>query len=83
MALAAPKWILKHRHLIGGVHDADIVLFEVKDADPINFTLYEAEKLAYTFGQRDNTWFAKKSSLRGAISTEAAAEDDIPGMIGA
>lgn len=69
-----PTQILSERLRRGGVDGmayrtllaeggTNIVLFEVKDADPINFTLYESERVAYTFGQRDNTWFAKKKLL--------------------
>ena len=38
----------------------NIVLFDINDADPINFTLYEAEVVTYKIEQRDNTYFAKK-----------------------
>jgi hypothetical protein len=69
-----PAQILSERLRHGGVDGmsyrsllaeagTNIVLFEVKEADPINFTFYEAEKVAYTFGQRDHTWFAKKKLL--------------------
>jgi hypothetical protein len=40
----------------------NIVLFDIKDADPINFTLYEAEEVSYRFTQRDNPYFAKRES---------------------
>ena len=55
----------------GGVN---IVLFDIKDADPINFTLYEAEKISYTFEQRDNSYFARKEPG----SEEKAAESGPP-----
>jgi hypothetical protein len=67
---------LAYRSLLaeGGTN---IVLFDIKDADPINFTVYEAEKVAYTFGQRDNTWFAKKKLLQGETAAETAREGNI------
>jgi hypothetical protein len=49
----------------GGVN---VVLFDIKDADPINFTLYEAEKVSYSFEQRDNSYFAKKKPPSGEIT---------------
>ena len=45
---------------VGGTN---IVLFDVKDADPINFALYTVQKVAYTIEQSDNTWFTSKNSL--------------------
>jgi len=40
----------------GGVN---FVIFDVRDADPINFILYEAATVTYTFSQQDNPYFAK------------------------
>lgn len=37
----------------------NFVIFDISDANPINFTLYAAETITYTFAQRDNTYFAK------------------------
>jgi hypothetical protein len=41
----------------------NFVLFDVKDADPINFTLYEAKEVAYTISQCDNTYFQPDEDL--------------------
>jgi hypothetical protein len=60
----------------------NIVLFDIKDADPINFTVYETEKVAYTFGQRDNTWFAKKKTLSAEAASTNAPEGQIAGSAG-
>jgi len=49
----------------GGVN---VVLFDIKDADPINFTLYETEKVSYSFEQRDNSYFAKKKPTSHGIT---------------
>lgn len=38
----------------------NFVLFDITDADPVNFTLYEAERVAYTITQCDNTYFNRK-----------------------
>jgi hypothetical protein len=35
----------------------NFVLFDIKDADPVNFTLYEVDKVSYTITQCDNTYF--------------------------
>ena len=59
-----------YRSLLG-LDGFNIVLFDIKDADPINFTLYEAEVVTYKIEQRDNTYFAKKK--------KDAAPDDEPG----
>lgn len=42
---------------LGGTN---FVLFDVRDADPISFILFEAEKVSYHFSQRDNPYFSKK-----------------------
>jgi len=47
----------------GNVADSgsvEIVLFDIRDADPINFILFEAEKVSYHFSQLDNPYFSKK-----------------------
>jgi hypothetical protein len=83
-----PTQIISERLRHGGLHGVayrsllaeggtNIVLFDIKDADPVNFTVYETEKVAYTFGQRDNTWFAKKKTL----SAEAASANTPEGHI--
>ncbi|HET6841624.1 MAG TPA: RES domain-containing protein [Candidatus Angelobacter sp.] len=51
----------------GGVN---VVMFDIKDADPINFTLYEAEKVVYTFRQCDNTYFAKHKPITEENKTD-------------
>jgi hypothetical protein len=38
----------------------NFVLFDIRDADPINFILFEAEKVSYHFSQLDNPYFSKK-----------------------
>jgi hypothetical protein len=38
----------------------NFVLFDMQDADPINFILFEAEKVSYHFSQLDNPYFSKK-----------------------
>jgi hypothetical protein len=38
----------------------NFVLFDIQDADPINFILFEAEKVSYHFSQLDNPYFSKK-----------------------
>jgi len=35
----------------------NFVLFDIKDADPVNFTLYEVENVSYKITQCDNTYF--------------------------
>lgn len=88
-----PTQIISERLRHGGLHGVayrsllaeggtNIVLFDIKDADPINFTVYEAEKVAYTFGQRDNTWFAKKKTLPAEAATTNAPEGHIAGSAG-
>ena len=38
----------------------NFVLFDIRDTDPINFILFEAEKVSYRFSQLDNPYFSKK-----------------------
>ena len=38
----------------------NFVLFDIKDADPVNFTLYEADQVTYTITQCDNTYFNRR-----------------------
>lgn len=50
----------------------NLVLFNLKDADPINFQLYEARSVAYTIEPVDNPFFAKRSdALDGSSKSEA------------
>lgn len=39
----------------------NIVLFDLKDADPLDFQLYEAKSVEYTFEPTDNPFFSKKT----------------------
>lgn len=88
-----PTQIISERLRHGGLHGVayrsllaeggtNIVIFDIKDADPINFTVYEAEKVAYTFRQRDNTWYAKKKALPAEAATATLPEGDISGSAG-
>jgi len=59
----------------GGIN---IALFDIKDADPLNYTLYEAEKVVYTFRQADNTYFESSSKTiteKAPIVAEAQSGD--------
>ena len=83
-----PTQIISERLRHGGLHGMayksllaqggiNVVLFDIKDADPINFMLYEAEKISYSFEQRDNPYFAKKS-VSEEVPVEPAAAPQTP-----
>ena len=43
----------------------NFVLFDIRDADPVNFTLHEAERVDYTIAQCDNTYFNRRTPSAG------------------
>jgi hypothetical protein len=60
---------LRHSGVDGMVYQSllakdgfNIVLFDPSDATPINFQLYEARSIAYTFEPTDNPFFAKRAT---------------------
>jgi hypothetical protein len=68
---------LRHAGVDGIVYNSllsegghNFVLFDINDADPVNFTLYGAEKVSYTITQRDNTYYAR------AKTTEAKTKEN-------
>jgi hypothetical protein len=46
----------------------NLVLFDLRDADPVNFTLYEVEKVSYKVTQRDNTYYARARAFPAKVN---------------
>jgi hypothetical protein len=55
----------------------NFVLFDIQDADPINFILFEAEQVSYHFSQLDNPYFSKKY-VDSKSNTPAATPNSQP-----
>ena len=54
----------------------NIVLFDLKNADPINFQLYEAKSVAYTIEPTDNPFFMKQPKVTAGSDEQVSAASE-------